>query len=124
MIRKIKPIRACGPALLLWHVFALFVLSKSEAADGRTNAAVTFIVTTYELLGPPQMLSDAPSPESFSAFTGRNLPLETIVKAAAALQAEFARKGLAQPSVAISPERITNGLVALHIFRGGEVPRI
>ncbi len=58
-----------------------------------------------------------------SKYTGTNVSLIDIVKAAAALQSEYGKEGYPTPSVAIAREQITNSVVTMHVFQAA-LPQI
>lgn len=51
-------------------------------------------------------------------YTGAKVSLESIVEAAAAVQAECRKQGLPPMSVAIAEQRITSGIVPMYLFQG------
>ncbi len=104
-------------AVLFWLVCFNALADNGKAPD-------SFLVKAYEVRGPAQFLGSAPGGEFLSGFVGTNVPLGQLAKAAGAMQAEFARRGVPSLSVAVSPDAISNGVVALHVFRGGSRPQI
>ncbi len=87
-----------------------------------TNTGPRFKVQRYVVEGV-----SLPSTNTLTAvlskYTGTNVGLEEIVRAASDLQLEYRNQGLAAMSVAIATRQITNGTVTLHVFRGA-APRI
>ncbi len=87
-----------------------------------TNSNPTFVVRAYEVLGrprlPPEILTSL-----FSKYTGTNVSLTDIVKAAAEVQREYQNRGGSNVCVAVAERQITNGVVALTVFNG-RVPQI
>jgi hemolysin activation/secretion protein len=53
----------------------------------------------------------------FSKYTGRNVGLDGLVKAAWELQSDYRSRGYTNVSISFAPEKITNGRVILHAFR-------
>jgi len=96
--------------LLLW----------GSSADPRAWAAeltaTNYLVTTYVVAGyqvPPTNASRA----LFAKYTGREVSVGELVKAAGELQLDYRRRGYTNVSISIAPERITGGQVTLHAFR-------
>jgi hemolysin activation/secretion protein len=59
----------------------------------------------------------------FSEYTGTNVGVEEIVRAAADLQSEYAKRGFPTVSVAVGASEISNGIVTMHVFQSA-VPQI
>jgi len=99
-----------------------------ESAGGLATNAPTapttpaFEVRRYEVHGYTLPSNDGLM-ASLAKHTGTNLSLADIVEAASALQAEYANQGRTNVSVSVAAAAITNGVVALHVFRGG-IPTI
>ena len=105
---------------LMWGV----LVTTSSAAEkspkmssGGTNQSARFTVKSYEIKGD-RLLSDSAQSSLFAKYTGTNISLSEIVKAASDLLLEYHKLGNSTASVAIAQERITNGVVTLNIFRG------
>lgn len=75
-----------------------------------------FDVETYDVEGAPKLSMDAIFP-ILSKYTGTNVSLGEIAKAAAALQGECRKEGFPMESVAVASEQITNGVVTMNVFR-------
>lgn len=58
-----------------------------------------------------------------SSHTGANVTLHEIVRAAAELQAEYARNGRPAVSIGIGAQDLTNGVITMHVFQSA-VPQI
>ncbi len=58
-----------------------------------------------------------------SKYTGTNISLEEIVRAASNLQTEYRKRGYPTASIAIAQEQITNGVVTLNVFQAA-IPQI
>lgn len=102
--------RFCLVPWLLWDSGAL---QKVLAAE---SAATNYLVSTYVVAGyqvPPTNSSLA----MFSKYTGRNVGLGDLVKAACALQWDYRSRGYTNVSISLAPERIASGRVTLHAFR-------
>src|SRR5262249_10193779 len=82
---------------------------------GRTNRQ-TFEVRTYEVKGLPILPTNTLT-TVLANYTGTNVGLESIIKAALELQAEYGRQGNPDVSVALAPKHITNGIVSLSVFQ-------
>ena len=52
----------------------------------------------------------------FSKYTGTNVSLDEIVKAASDLQLEYRNQGYPTMSIAIAQQQITNGTVTMNVF--------
>ncbi|HEV2331508.1 MAG TPA: POTRA domain-containing protein [Verrucomicrobiae bacterium] len=96
----------------------LLQATNAPGADspGETNTAPHFTVETYDVEGGPKISMDAVFP-ILSKYTGTNVSLSELAEAAFALQAEYPREGYPMESVAISAERITNGIVTMNVFQ-------
>jgi hemolysin activation/secretion protein len=100
----------CLVPLLLWDSGAA---QRGLAAE---PAATNYFVSTYVVSGyqvPPTNTGMA----ILSKYTGRNVGLEGLVKAACELQSDYRSRGYTNVSISVAPERITNGRVMLHAFR-------
>jgi Hemolysin activation/secretion protein len=80
------------------------------------------VVTNYLIVGDSRLPAETVA-AVFAPHTGTNVPMSEIVKAASDLQHEYSNRGYPIPILAISEERITNGIVTLNVFRG-ESPQI
>jgi hemolysin activation/secretion protein len=83
---------------------------------GAEPAATNYFVSSYVIAGyqvPPSNRVAA----MLSKYTGRNVGLEGLVRAAWELQSDYRSRGLTNVSIALAPERIADGKVTLHAFR-------
>ena len=82
-----------------------------------TNDSRQFSITSYRITGDPFLTSN-----SFAAVlerhTGTNVDLVKLVAAASDLERTYRGAGYTNVTIALVPERITNGLVTMHVFRG------
>jgi hemolysin activation/secretion protein len=104
--------------------FAADAAAQQPAAQqttAETNTSAHFIVHAYQVRGDT-LITNYP-PERFSEYTGTNVTISDIVKAASRLQREHFALGYSNLSVAISRERITNGIVTMNVFRS-RTPRL
>ena len=101
----------------LWLVpLLLWGLSAGPRAWAAESSATNYLVTTYVVAGyqvPPTNASRA----LFAKYTGREVTLGELVKAARELQVDYRRRGYTNVSISMAPERITGGQVTLHAFR-------
>ena len=77
-----------------------------------------FEVRQYQVRGYTIPAFD-PLMASLAKYTGTNVSPADMVDAAAVLQIEYGRHGHTNVSVSIAPAGITNGVLTLHVFRGG-----
>ena len=96
--------------------------SNSPAALLTTSAAPQFEVRSYVVEGSPLIPTNTLA-SLLSPYTGRNISLDEIVKAAAALQSEYHNQGYPAVSVAFVPEEITDGIVTFNVAQTA-IPQI
>jgi len=87
-----------------------------EVSTPDTNGFPHFDVRAYFVEGDKSLATNLPT-AIFSKYTGTNLAMAEIVRAAAELQLECRSRGYPTVCVAIAAHRITNGLVPLSVFR-------
>ncbi len=87
-----------------------------------TNAVPHFNVRAYVVEGSALLSSNTLTP-LFSKYTGTNVSLEEIVRAASDLQSEYRNQGYPAVSVAFVPERITDGIVTFNVAQTA-IPQI
>jgi hemolysin activation/secretion protein len=113
-----SPARSCG--LVLWFVVLLCgtLLSTLRllAAETAPDDSARFVVHSYKVKGDSK-LPESTLASMFSKYTGRNVNLTDIVKAASDLQSECRRAGEPNMTVAVARDRITNGIVTMNVFR-------
>ncbi|HEY1661135.1 MAG TPA: POTRA domain-containing protein [Verrucomicrobiae bacterium] len=73
-------------------------------------------VSAYDVEGNHLLPTNAVA-ATLAGYTGTNVSLLEIVKAAGDLQTEFRVEGYPQMSIAIAREQITNGIVTLNVFQ-------
>ncbi len=113
-----------GRARLYGEILLLFCASfgwlPDLFADGtavETNTDPQFNVQGYVIEGM-SLPSTNNLAAMFSKYTGTNVGLKEIVRAASDLQMECRNQGLTSVSIAIAPQQITNGVVTMHVFKG------
>src|SRR5262249_22377362 len=82
-----------------------------------TNAPVQFPVTSYEIAGDTLLTTETLT-AVLSKYTGTNITVNDIVKAASALQLEYRTRGYPTVNVTLPPQQITNGIVKIRVFVG------
>jgi hemolysin activation/secretion protein len=90
--------------------------SLPKPAEG-TNAPVRFPVTNYEIQGDT-LLSIETLKAVLDKYTGTNITVKDIVKAASDLQLEYRIRGFPTVNVTLPPQQITNGTVRIRVFVG------
>jgi hemolysin activation/secretion protein len=99
------------------------VLSQDSPVSSSTaNAAPHFNVRAYVVEGSTRFSTNTLTP-LFSKYTGTNVSLEEIVKAASDLQSEYRNQGYPAMGVAFVPEQITDGIVTMNVFQAA-IPQI
>src|SRR5262245_54380307 len=83
----------------------------------KTNAPVRIPVKNYEIAGDT-LLSLESLTAVFSKYTGTNITVDDIVKAASDLQLEYRTRGYPTVNVTLPPQQITNGIVKIRVFVG------
>ena len=121
-VRKLK----AGLAVILILVWCCFRLSAAEPVAA-TNSTVptapanriipTYHVQSYVIDGKPLLGANVLA-ALFAKYTGTNISLEQIVRAAADLQLAYYNQGSLTMNIVIAPRRITNGVVTLSVFPG------
>ncbi len=96
--------------------------SKLVAAPVADVGPPRFKVMAYKVEGST-LLSTNDLVPLFASYTGASIGVADLVKAASELRFEFYRRGYPLLSVAIAPERITNGIVTLNVFQTA-VPQV
>lgn len=87
------------------------------AAETNSYATLHFDVHGYAIEGNSPVPTNTLAPV-LSRFTGTNLDMAQLVRAAGALQTEYFDRGFPLMSVVISERRITNGIAMLNVFEG------
>jgi len=88
---------------------------QSVAAGTNNGAASSFRVTTYVVQGSTLLSTNILVP-LLSQYTGPDVSLDQIVKAATELHEAYRKAGYPMMSVAIPRDQITNGVVTLNVF--------
>jgi hemolysin activation/secretion protein len=89
----------------------------NNIATFNRGAASRFNVHAYVVEGDKALTTNAPT-GVLSRFTGTNIGLAEIIRAASDLQLEYRNRGYGTISVSIAQQRITNGIVTLNVFQG------
>ncbi len=82
-----------------------------------TNTASRFDVRAYIIECNPLVFTNRLA-STLAAYTGTNVGLERIVQAASVLLSEYQRSGYPKANISIAQERITNGIVTMHVYQG------
>jgi len=89
--------------------------ATNATATAESNAACRFNVRAYAVKSNT-LLSTNILTRIFSKYTGTNVSLDEIVKAASDLQLEYRNQGYPTMSIAIAQQQITNGTVTMNVF--------
>jgi hemolysin activation/secretion protein/AraC-like DNA-binding protein len=88
---------------------------SSPTALAESNAAPHFNVRAYAVKSNTLLATNILT-RIFSRYTGTNVSLDEIVKAASDLQLEYCNQGYPTMSIAIAQQQITNGTVTMSVF--------
>ena len=91
--------------------------ATNAAANTKTNAGPRFTVRAYEIRGD-SLLTVAILTSVLVKYTGTNVGISDIVKAASELQMEYRDRGYPTVSVTIPQQQLTNGIVKFRVFEG------
>jgi hemolysin activation/secretion protein len=91
--------------------------TNAASTASSTNTGPKFVVTKYEIHGDTILSTDTLT-SIFTKYTGTNITVNDIVKAASELQLEYRDRGFPTVSVALPPQQITNGIVRIRVFVG------
>ncbi|HVV73347.1 MAG TPA: POTRA domain-containing protein, partial [Verrucomicrobiae bacterium] len=91
--------------------------SKPSSSSTQTNAGPHFTVRAYEIRGDT-LLSTNTLMSVLVPYTGTNVSIGDIIKAASELQMEYRDRGYPTVSVTIPQQQITNGIVRIRVFQG------
>jgi len=94
---------------------ALAGTNATTAAN--TNAGPRFHVRAYTVAGDT-LLSQAILTDLFKKYTGTNIGVSDIIKAASELQMEYRDRGFPTVSVTVPQQQITNNMVRIQVFEG------
>jgi hemolysin activation/secretion protein len=115
---------------ILWCVYIIGILGPDSAfAAERTSAPPAIVLSSTATNGPkftvrdyrisdriPQPIPDVSS--LLARYTGTNVGLLELVKAASVLQSDYFKRGYSNVVVGISTNQITNGIITMNISRG------
>jgi hemolysin activation/secretion protein len=90
--------------------------SASSTAAG-TNTGPRFTVRAYEIRGDT-LLSTETLTAILTKYTGTNVSISDIMKAASELQMEYRERGYPTVSVTIPQQQLTNEMVKIRVFEG------
>jgi hemolysin activation/secretion protein len=114
------------PGLVMFTGMSPAKAQATAAPDNTTetndNASPHFMVTRYIVEDNGRLATNIWVP-IVSKYTGTNVSLEEIVKAASDVQAEYRYRGHPLTSIAVAQEQITNGVVTLNVFQTA-IPQI
>ena len=112
-------------AAVLFVLFALNFISPVQAqtnlptinatATAESNADPRFNVQAYAVKSNTSLSTNILA-DIFSKYTGTNVSLDEIVKAASDLQLEYRKQGYPTMSITIAQQQITNGTVTMNVF--------
>jgi hemolysin activation/secretion protein len=107
-----------------WIPGAVSSLNAADSAGLQTtaDAGPNFSIQAYTVEGRA-LPSSGNLTRILSGHTGTNVSLAEVVQTAADLQLEYQRQGYPGMSVAMAPDRTTNGTVSMFVFQGA-VPQI
>ena len=94
---------------------SIFLPATDSATAVENDAAPRFNVRVYEVKSNTSLPTNTLA-GICSRYTGPNVSLDEIVKAASAVQSEYRKQGYPTMSIAIAPRQITNGTVTLNVF--------
>ena len=89
----------------------------TNAPPGRSNSGPHFTVRAYEIRGDT-LLSTNTLMSILVKYTGTNVTVADIMKAASELQMEYRSRGYPTVSVTLPQQQITNDLVKIRVFQG------
>lgn len=96
--------------------------SDSPATPPTAGTVPHFDVRAYIVAGNPLLPTNTLA-SRLSPYTGTNISLNEIVKAASALQSEYHNQGYPAVSIAFVPEEITDGVVTFNVAQTA-IPQI
>ncbi len=99
-----------------WAVSLLLFLMICGSVLAQTPSTNGYDVSVYDVEGNKVLPTNAVN-STLAGYTGTNVSLVEIVKAAEDLQTEFRVEGYPQMSIAIAKEQITNGIVTMNVFQ-------
>lgn len=114
-------------SLLLFCFLKVIGLNSVEAqtptgTDTESNTVSHFNVSAYVVQDNSVLPTNDWAP-IVSKYTGTNVSLETIAKAASEVQAQYRDHGYPNTSIAVAQEQITNGVVTFNVFQTA-IPQI
>jgi hemolysin activation/secretion protein len=88
-----------------------------QAAATQTNAGPHFVVRAYEISGDTLLTTNTLT-SILLKYTGTNIGIDQISKAASELQMEYRDRGFPTVSVTIPQQEIKDGIVKFRVFQG------
>jgi hemolysin activation/secretion protein/AraC-like DNA-binding protein len=89
--------------------------ATNATATAESNADPRFNVQAYAVKSNTSLSTNILA-DIFSKYTGTNVSLDEIVKAASDLQLEYRKQGYPTMSITIAQQQITNGTVTMNVF--------
>jgi hemolysin activation/secretion protein len=109
----------CGRRFAFFFLFLFCLMTGMGVNFARaqaTNQPPHFNVTGY-VVSDNALLPSNNWDAVLSKYTGANVSLDDIVKAATQLQGAYRDRGCTNASIAVSPDQIANGIVTLNVFQ-------
>ena len=100
-----------------WRLAAAEPVSAPVPAVPATGDSPTYNVQSYVIEGKTLLATNLLIP-LFSKYTGTNISVGEIVRAASELEAEYRKQGFPTMNIIIAQKKITNGIVTMGIFPG------
>jgi len=91
--------------------------STNVPAGNRTNAVPHFPVLHYQIIGDT-LLETSTLMSLLVKYTGTNMTIADILKAASDLQLEYRNRGFPTVKVTLPQQHITNGIVKIQVIEG------
>jgi len=89
---------------------------SGPTAPAENGAGPHFNVRAYDIKSNTLLATNILAP-IFFRYTGPNVSLDDMVKAASDLQWAYCDQGYPAMSIAVAPEQITNGMVTMNVFQ-------
>jgi hemolysin activation/secretion protein len=113
---------AAGLAVFLLLCFCAVRLPAAEPAtlpdsDAVAGPSARYAVRSYQIEGRTLLDTNIVVP-LLAKYTGTNVAMDEIVRAATDLELEYQRQGFPTMNIVIAEKRITNGIVPMDVFPG------
>jgi hemolysin activation/secretion protein len=111
-----------GLAFFLLLCFCAARLPAAEPAtlpdsDAVAGSSARYVVRSYAIEGRTLLATNIAVP-LLAKYTGTNVSMDEIVRAATDLEMEYHRQGFPAMNIVIAEKRITNGIVPMDVFAG------